>query len=205
MLGPPTVAKLTVLGLVFYTLTQGAQIVAIDSQPAATTSLLLSMTPLAVAAVSSRTLKERINRQQLIGVVVAACGALLYSSGQLGATIIGMTAAAIALVSNVAGGLPGAGLVLEGWPSVTWRAAAIIAWLAVVNTAFAFTLWNLSMRRLSALESAAINNALLVQIAVLAWVFLDEAPGWFGLAGIVLVSAGVLQIQLASKPRAPVG
>ena len=41
--------RLVLLGLVMYSLTQGAQFVALDRQPAATTSLLLSMTPLMVA------------------------------------------------------------------------------------------------------------------------------------------------------------
>jgi drug/metabolite transporter (DMT)-like permease len=40
-----SVAPIVVLGVVFYALTQGAQFVAIDSQPAATTSLVLSWTP----------------------------------------------------------------------------------------------------------------------------------------------------------------
>ena len=79
------------------------------------------------------------------------------------------------------------------------RGWLIIVWLAVVNTALAFTLWNLSLRRLSALASAGINNTMLIQIALLAWVFLGEAPGAFGLVGIALVSAGVFLTQAASR------
>ena len=41
-------------------------------------------------------------------------------------------------------------------------------------TAFAFTLWNLSLQRLSAVESASVNNTMLVQIALLAWLLLGE-------------------------------
>ena len=48
-LDAPTVLRLCLLGLVFISLTQGAQFVAIDNQPAATTSLVLSLTPLLVA------------------------------------------------------------------------------------------------------------------------------------------------------------
>jgi drug/metabolite transporter (DMT)-like permease len=58
-------------------------------------------------------------------------------------------------------------------------------------------LWNLSLRKLSALESAAINNTMLIQIAILAWIFLDEPLGPGEAAGIVLVSAGVLMTQTA--------
>ena len=79
------------------------------------------------------------------------------------------------------------------------RGWLIIVWLAVVSTALAFTLWNLSLRRLSALASAGINNTMLIQIALLAWVFLGEAPGAFGLVGIALVSAGVFLTQAGSR------
>ena len=40
-------------------------------------------------------------------------------------------------------------------------------WLALVNSAFAFTLWNRTLRTLSATESSVINNTMLIQIAIL--------------------------------------
>ncbi len=93
------------------------------------------------------------------------------------------------------------GISTEGLPTVSARAWLIIAWLAVVNTALAFTWWNLSLQRLSAVESAGINNTMLTQIAVLAWIFLDESPGLPGLFGILLVSLGVLLTQTATVWR----
>lgn len=64
------------------------------------------------------------------------------------------------------------GLDDEALPPVTFAALRetghawlIIGWPALVNTALAFTLWNLSLRRLSAFESAGINNTMLLQIA----------------------------------------
>jgi len=71
----------------------------------------------------------------------------------------------------------------------------IIGWLAVVNTALAFTLWNYSLRRLAAVESASINNTMLIQIAALAWIFLGEPPGTLGIVGILVVSIGVFLTQ----------
>ncbi len=217
------VVKLVALGLVMYALTQGAQFVALDEQPAATTSLVLSLTPVLVAAGAAITLAEVPTRIQLAGSALVAVGALLYFAGDLGATAAGMVAAVTALLANVAASiigrsvnrearLPaltitaismgiGAGALvflavgLEGIPTISTRAWLIIAWLAVVNTAFAFTLWNLSLQRLSAIESAAINNTMLVQIALLAWLFLGEAPGAFGLLGIACVTVGVYLVQ----------
>jgi drug/metabolite transporter (DMT)-like permease len=87
------------------------------------------------------------------------------------------------------------GLVTEGLPDLSPRAWLIVGWLASVNTAFAFTLWNWSLQRLSAVASASINNTMLIQVAVLAWLFLGEDPGMAGLVGILVVSLGVLLAQ----------
>lgn len=225
-----SVLQLGVLGLVVYTITQGAQFVAIDNQPAATSSLVLSMTPLLVAFASSRSLGERPARRQLGGAALVVAGAALYLAGDLGATAIGLGAAFVALAANAGGALLGrhvnrspstsplivtavsmtvgslvlvvAGLVVDGTPEVSMRAGAIIGWLAIVNTALAFTLWNASLRRLSALESAGVNNTMLIQIALLAWVVLDESPGAVGFVGILTVSLGVFLTQV---PRLTVG
>ena len=219
-----SVWRLALLGVVFYALTQGAQFIAIDNQPAATTSLVLSLTALFVGIASARSLGERPARRQLVGSALVVVGALVYFAGDLGATTIGLTAAVVALGANVGGALLGrhvnrarstspivvttvsmsigavllilAGLIVEGPPTITLRAGLIIGWLALVNTAVAFTLWNLALRRLSAIESAGINNTMLLQIAALAWWFLDENPGWVGLLGISVVSCGVFLTQL---------
>lgn len=223
-----SIAQLALLGLVVYTITQGAQFVAIDNQPAATTSLVLSLTPLLVAFTASRSLGERAARRQFVGAALVAAGATLYFAGDLGATTIGLTAALVGLAANVSGSLLGrhanraastsplvvtavsisagalvlmvAGLIVDGAPAVTLRAGLIIGWLAVVNTALAFTLWNVSLRRLSALESAGVNNTMLIQIALLAWVVLGEFPGVIGLAGIATVSLGVFFTQVSLRP-----
>ncbi len=65
---------------------------------------------------------------------------------------------------------------------------------------------NASLRRLSALESAAINNTMLIQIAVLAWVFLGEAPGLTASIGVGVVSCGAfLAHGFRLAPRAASG
>lgn len=217
------VARLAALGLVFYTLAQGAQFVALDHQPAATTSLVLAMTPLAVAALSGRSIGEHATRSQLGAAILVALGAVAYFSGSLEATVVGMTAAVIGLGATVMGSVLGRavnrdvrtmplvtsavsmaigalvlvsiGLIAEGLPEVSMTGALLIGWLAVVNTAFAFTVWNASQRHLTATESSLINNTMLVQIALLAWVFLEETPSPVQVLGIVAVSAGVVWSQ----------
>lgn len=217
---------LSVLGLVFVALAQGAQFVAIDAQPAATTSLILSLTPLLVAGVSTTVLGERPAIAQVLGTLLIVVGAIAYFLGDLGFTGLGLLAALVGLIANAAGALIGrsvnrerslpplvvtvvsmsvgalalivGGLTVEGWPGLSGRAWLILLWLAVVNTALAFTLWNRSLQHLSATESSAINNTMLIQIGLLAWVFLDEVPGVLDVFGMLAVSAGV---YLASRPR----
>ena len=108
-------------------------------------------------------------------------------------TLISMGVGAIALLA--------AGIGAQGLPELSLRGWAIVAWLAAVNTAFAFTLWNVTLRKLSAMESSIINNTMLIQIAVLAWVFLGESLGARQIAGLVLASAGTLVVQLAGARR----
>jgi drug/metabolite transporter (DMT)-like permease len=228
-LGPGDWMRLMVLGLVFYAITQGAQFVAIGAQPAATTSLILAFTPLLVGVASSIAIAEAPHRRQLIGGAVIVGGALLYFVGDLGFTGVGLVAAFIALLANTASSLIGrqinrvlatpafvvtalsmgmgallllaAGVAAEGWPRLTARGWLIVVWLAAVNTALAFTWWNQSLRVLTATESAAINNTMLIQIGLLAWWLLDEVPGPPELIGMVLVSVGVLMAQRALTIR----
>ena len=72
--------------------------------------------------------------------------------------------------------------------------------LAVINTAIAFTLWNYTLRTLSAMESSIINNTMLFQIAVLAWLFLDEPLGWREVLGMALATLGTLLVQIRRRP-----
>lgn len=221
----PMILRIVALGVLMYALTQGAQFVAIANQPAATTSLVLSWTPLLVAGLAAVSLSELPARRQIAGAVLVVVGAWAYFAGDLGFTRVGMAAAFVGLGAGVAASLLGRGInrtrqlspvivtalsmtigsailvvvgfAAEGVPEVSAKAWLIIVWLAVVNGAFAFTLWNRSLQRLSAVESAGINNTMLIQIAALAWLFLDETPGIAEVAGIALVSIGVFLTQMS--------
>ena len=92
------------------------------------------------------------------------------------------------------------GLAVEGVPQLEARHWLIVGWLAVVNTAFAFTLWNHTLGRLTATESSVINNTMLIQIAVLAWVFLDEALSGRQILGVLVAAVGALLVQVRLRP-----
>lgn len=221
--------ELLVLGAVFYAVTQGSQFVAIANQPAATTSLVLSFTPLLTAAVASLALGEKLVPAQVAGMVAVAGGAFFYFTGSLGATAVGMTASLVCLGANTASSVLGrrvnrrvdadtllvttismsvgallllaAGSLVEGLERPSGTAIAIIVWLAVVNTAWAFVLWNRSLVHLPAATSAVINNLMLVEIALLAWMFLDERPSVVQVVAIAVVTIGVVAGSGALRAR----
>lgn len=224
--------QLGLLGLVLFAVTQGAQFVALALLPAATASLVLTFTPAIVAIVAARRLDEPLTRPVRMGLVVALVGALVYLRPDDPSTLplAGLAVAGVGMVANAAAAVLGrrvnrdsglsalavtapsmavgavalllVGVPLQGAPVLDSRGVAIVAWLAVVNTAGAFTLWSHTQKHLTATASAAINNTMLVQIAILAWVFLGEALSALEVVGLALVATGTLGVQLGSRvPR----
>lgn len=73
--------------------------------------------------------------------------------------------------------------------------------MAIVNTAFAFTLWNHTLRTLTAVESSMINNTLMVQVPILAIIFLGETITPRQIVGMIVTIAGVALVQFFRKPH----
>lgn len=216
--------RIGVLGVVLYGVTQAAQFVGLALLPAATLGLFLSLSPVLVAWLSGRALEERTHRRQWLGLALAAIGAALYlRPGLPGFVGAGVLVALVALAANTASALLGrwlnreavlpalvvtapsmavgglltlaVGLVAEPAPRLSPGSLAILGWLVVVNTALAFTLWNRVLRHLTATQASTINNTMLVQVALLGWIFLDESvtlPQW---GGIALVCLGAVVVQ----------
>ncbi|MEW6094603.1 MAG: DMT family transporter, partial [Chloroflexota bacterium] len=88
------------------------------------------------------------------------------------------------------------GLAVQGSGTLTGQDWLIIAWLAVVNTAIAFTLWNRSLQVLTAVESSILNSLMMPQIAILAFVFLGEGLTAKDIVGLALVGIGTIVVQL---------
>ena len=58
-------------------------------------------------------------------------------------------------------------------------------------------------RTLSAMESSIINNTMLIQIALLAWLFLGETPTWRMVLGMVLAGLGTFIVEVRRQRRRP--
>jgi drug/metabolite transporter (DMT)-like permease len=145
-----------------------------------------------------------------IGLAIAGAGALANALSAVltralarnGAALLGGTLAYTSLSMGLGGILLlAAGVVVESPALPSAREWALVAWLAMANTAFAFTLWNHTLRTLTAVESSVLNNTMLVQIAVLAWLFLGEALTARQIAGLAAAAAGALVVQVAPRPR----
>ena len=223
-------AELSMLGVVMYALTQGAQFFALAYLPAATASLVLSFTPVLVAFLGISLLSEKPTGWQWAGAGLYLCGALtyLYPFALPTGELVGLAVIAVGLASNAGASVLGravnrrgdldplavtavsmgvgsalllaTGLAAQGLPPLTSADWPVVAWLAVVNTAFAFVLWNRTLRRLTAVESSVTNNTMLVQISILAWVFLGEDLSARGIVGLVLATVGALIVQLRALP-----
>jgi drug/metabolite transporter (DMT)-like permease len=221
-----TWAQLALLGVVFYSLTQGALFVGLSFLPAATSNLLLNFSPIFVALPSGLLNQEPPSPVQWGGILLSIIGAIVYffpfrvpASQSIGLTVAFICVLANAgssllgrhinrqsglspiLVTSISMGIGGllllvVGAATQGFGRLDLRQWLIIGWLAIVNTALAFTLWNNTLRTLTAVESSVINNTMLPQIAILAWLFLDEPLTPAQITGLVLVGFGTLVVQL---------
>lgn len=221
--------KLTLLGLTFYTFTQGAQFFGLSLLPAVTVSLLLNFTPIVVAVMGIFILSERPTVVQWIGSISFIAGVLVYfypvvlsADQSLGLIIMGIGVLANAgsavigrdvnrnadlspiTITVISMGLGGillliAGVSTQGLPAISLSNMLYLLWLAVINTAFAFTLWNLTLRTLTAMESSIINGTMLIQIAILAWIFLGEAITTKEGIGMLIAALGAVLVQIKRK------
>jgi drug/metabolite transporter (DMT)-like permease len=76
-----------------------------------------------------------------------------------------------------------------------------ILWLAVVNTALAFTLWNRAMRVLRAVDMTLINSTMMPQIVILSIAFLGEFPDLLDWIGLILLAISVAAVQYIQTRR----
>lgn len=223
--------RLIALGLIFYTVTQGAQFLALAYLPAIAVSMLISFSAVATLLLGSVLLGERPTRLQVGGVIFYLVGVLIYFAPAAlpQAQVIGIVIAGAAVLANAAAALLGrainrrgdlppvvvtalsmgigapvlliGGTAAQGFPALSLTNWLIVAWLAAINTAFAFTLWNHTLRTLSAFESNIINNTMLIQIPILAWLFLGESISTQQGIGLVLAGAGILVVQMRRVRR----
>jgi drug/metabolite transporter (DMT)-like permease len=221
--------KLISLGIIFYTATQGTQFIGLSLLPSVTVSLWLNFTPIIVAFMGILFLAEIPSIRQWIGTVLFILGILVYffPIDLSGNQITGLIVMTIGVIANSGSAILGRninrdsklhpivvtvismgvgaiillilGISIQGIPSISFVNILYLLWLAIINTALAFTLWNLSLRNLTAMESSIINGTMLIQIAVLAWVFLSEEITLQEGFGMLVAVFGAMLVQLRKR------
>lgn len=214
------------MGVITYFTAQGTQFLSLAYLPATTLSLILNLTSVFVAILAVYLIKEVPTWNQWLGLAINLIGVLIffYPQGGNGGAVIGFVFAAVCLASNTLGTLIGrkvnasgklnpiavtmvsmgigsilmlaSGLTWQGIPAISTRSIVIILVLAVVNTAFTFVVWNYTLQTLTAVESSIINNTMMVYIAILAWIFLDEIQDLSGIIGLALAFIGAIIVNL---------
>ena len=221
--------RLIIIGIVAYTIANGAFYLSLRYLPAVTLSFVLSLGPLLVLFAGVVWLQEIPARLQVIGVVISLVGGtLFFSPGLRGGEPLGIAIAAVGMISFVAFGIlarevardrhidalsrtaiplavGGVSLLLiaiplEGLPTLTLKGWAIVLWLALVNTSLAYVLYHHSLQELTALEMNVLLNLSPLGAALLAWLLLGETLTAVQILGMVVVILGVTLVQ-QMRPR----
>ena len=219
-------ALLVVAGIGGYTVAQGLQFLGLFYLTAVATSFLLNFNPFFVLVLSVGLLGEGTSSAQMGGLGLALVGAWLFFSQQgavggqpLGVLVVivsGLGWACYVVVARllqrtgsmsalrfttITMGIGVVGMIfltaLSGeYAPLSLNGVLIIVWLATANTALAFFLWNWTLRVVPAYELTVLQDLMLVEIAIFAFLFLQETITPLMVGGMALVLLGVLVVQM---------
>ncbi|MCJ7678164.1 MAG: DMT family transporter [Anaerolineales bacterium] len=223
--------RLALLGIAAYLVGNGAFFIALQVVPSTTVSFLMGLIPILILVGSLTWLKESPTPRQVLGLIISLLGTALFfvpgidatvghglpilGLGILGFGFFGLLGRSLArdrkvdllMLTTVPLGVGGAGLLIagafvEGPPHLTTEGAAVVAWLAVVNTAIAYLLYNHALQRLTALQMNLVLNLSPFVTAALASLLLDERLLPLQLAGMLIATIGVAQAQRTRRAEA---
>jgi drug/metabolite transporter (DMT)-like permease len=229
-ISPRLWVRLILLGVFAYTIGNGALFWGLQYISATTGSFEMSLMPLLVLCIALFWLKEIPTRWQSVGIVVVIAGSLLFfSPGMSGNEPTGLAIVAIGLVGIAISGILGReiarerhvdtlfltaiplafggglvlilGLLLESPVRFTFTTLFVVVWLAIVNTALAYLLYNHALQVLTALEVNIMMNLTPLATAALAWVSLGEKLDLLQIVGMIVVIGGVVLVQWRGPRR----
>jgi drug/metabolite transporter (DMT)-like permease len=218
-------------GCIYIAVTQGTQFIGLFYLPAITFSLILNLTPIIVLLSAIPWLGERPSLLETTLVLMGIFGVFLYFYPMdfVGISVLGLLISIISLLANSAAAIIGRsinrtldtpplvvtgvmmsigsfflmafGLSVEQLSPLSFVSWVYILWLAVFNTAVAFTLWNRAMRILRALDMTLINSTMMPQIVILSIFFLGEFPEPLDWVGLILLGFSVGAVQYFQTKR----
>jgi drug/metabolite transporter (DMT)-like permease len=221
--------RLAVMGVIAYPLGNSMLFWGLQSLHSTTSAFLLNAMPLATLALGAIWLKEKPTWLQLIGLVVALAGGVVFFGTRIPSaetvpivvTLMGAVCLAVfgvmarefardGLIDGVTlAGIPllfGGGLLMVVVPPAqipSLRVSAVLIWLAVVNSALAYLLWNHALRRLQAFEISIVGNLMPMGTGLLAPLLIGEMVGAAAWVGIAVALAGVVLVGVGSRRPLP--
>ena len=223
--------QLALIGLLSYTIGNGALFWGMKYLPATTSSFLMGLIPLLVLALGIPLLHEYPARLQIAGLAICLAGyGLFFAPGLRSGEPLGLAISAIGLLAFALFGILGRGIArdgtvgtlaltafplgfggaislalafaVEGMPHLTATSAAILLWLAFVNTALAYLLYNHALRTLTALEMNLLLNMSPFATALIAALLLSETylPAQYLGMGIAVAGVGLSQLRGRKSP-----
>jgi drug/metabolite transporter (DMT)-like permease len=188
---------------------------------AGTAAMVVNVGPVLIAVLSGWLLKEGFRPRVLAGIAVSFCGAVVVGfsmSGDGHASVLGVLLCGVAAVTYAIGVvsqkpalrhgsalqvttfgclvgtvtcLPFAGQLVSQLGTAPLSATLNVLYLGVFPTGLAFTTWAYALARTSAAKMGATTYVVPALVIAMAWLLLDEIPGWLTFAGGVLCLAGV--------------
>jgi drug/metabolite transporter (DMT)-like permease len=216
--------RLALIGLCSYTIGNGALFWGMKYLPATTSSFLMGVIPLLVLALGVPILREYPTRLQIGGLAVCLLGyGVFFAPGLRSDEPLGLAISGIGLLAFAAFGILGRGiardgsvstlalttfplgfgggaslllaLAVEGPPRITLTGAGIVLWLALLNTAVAYLLYNHSLQTLTALEMNLLLNLSPFATTLIAALLLSEIYLPIQYFGMVIAVIGVALAQ----------
>jgi drug/metabolite transporter (DMT)-like permease len=217
--------RLALMGILAYPIGNGLFFWSLKTLPATTSSFLLSAIPIFTLVVGIVWLKERPNWLQGVGFLLALIGGVIFFGMRIeagdglavGAALLGgISLATFGLIardfvrkgevnSTVLTAVPmciGGGLLLVIAPITeipTTPVIGTVAWLAIINSALAYVVWNHALKRLQAFEISIVGNLMPMGTAILAPLLVNEVVSGRAWVGMVVALAGVMLVGIAGE------
>ncbi|MFD3700099.1 DMT family transporter [Streptomyces sp. NPDC058646] len=202
---------------------------------AGTAAMVVNIGPIVIALLSGWLLKEGFPPMLLAGMAVSFAGAAVVGVSTSSGGSSSLTGVLLCLVAALAYGagvvsqkpalkyaspiqvttygcfvgtavtLPFAGQLLTQLPEAPLTATLNMVYLGLFPTALAFTTWTYALSRTTAGKMGATTYAVPAAVVLIAWIVLDEIPGWMTLLGGAICLAGVaVSRRPGRRPAAPV-
>ncbi|UCD56225.1 MAG: EamA family transporter [Candidatus Hydrogenedentota bacterium] len=228
--GPGQWAILLGIGLFMYT-AQGVHITALSLISASDSGLVsMTFMPVAVAILTSLLERSPPTRMQLGGLGIILAGIYIYFPHNMGGSRLAgvllnvlsssMWAVAVVLTHIAVSKMRMTSLKLTTVSMMTGSSVLLLialmhdrlyvpapsqllwlAYLAFVNTALGFALYNHTMKSLGAFEIATFQDSMVIQIGILSAIFLGDTISAAMALGMVMVVFGVAVVQYFAPER----